>query len=136
MLEQWMNTAHSMPFRIVELGPGRGTLMDDVLRVSLYDSTAKTRLMTLQVFRQFPAARAKLTGVHLVETSPAMRALQESKLHGSMRNDIPKLVWHDMLDEVPRSPDIYTMVVAHEFFDALPVHVIEVRLLGIGPIMY
>ena len=50
----------------------------------------------------FPAAHAKLMGEHLVETSPAMRALQESKLHGSMRKDILKLVWHDMLDEVPR----------------------------------
>ena len=34
MLEQWMTTTPSMPFRIVELGPGRGTLMDDILRVT------------------------------------------------------------------------------------------------------
>ncbi|KAL4064356.1 S-adenosyl-L-methionine-dependent methyltransferase [Scleroderma yunnanense] len=109
MLEQWMTTAPSLPFRIVELGPGRGTLMDDMLRV----------------FRQFPAARAKVTNVHLVETSPAMRTLQQSKLQSSVKNGSPKLVWHDALDEVPRSGDMYTMLVAHEFFDALPVHVIE-----------
>lgn len=109
MLEQWMTTTPSMPFRIVELGPGRGTLMDDILRV----------------FRQLPAARAKLTSIHLVETSPAMRTLQGSKLLSSVQNNSLKLVWYDALDEVPRSRDTYTMLVAHEFFDALPVHVIE-----------
>ncbi|KAI6155219.1 DUF185-domain-containing protein [Pisolithus tinctorius] len=109
MLERWMNLAPSQPFRVVELGPGRGTLMDDMLRV----------------FRQFPAARAKLTNVHLVETSPAMRTLQESKLKHIVHNGSPGLVWHDALDDVPRSPNTYTILVAHEFFDALPVHLIE-----------
>lgn len=109
MLEQWMSLAPSQPFRIVELGPGRGTLMDDMLRV----------------FRQLPASRTKLTNVHLVETSPAMRALQESKLKHTVHDGSPELVWHDALGDIPRSPDTYTMIVAHEFFDALPVHLIE-----------
>lgn len=104
-----MNSAPSQPFRIIELGPGRGTLMDDMLRV----------------FRQFPASRSKLTNVHLAETSPAMRALQESKLKRTVHEGSPGIAWHDALDDIPRSPDTYTMVVAHEFFDALPVHLIE-----------
>ncbi|KAI6024824.1 S-adenosyl-L-methionine-dependent methyltransferase [Pisolithus microcarpus] len=109
LLERWMNSAPSQPFRIIELGPGRGTLMDDMLRV----------------FRQFPASRSKLTNVHLAETSPAMRALQESKLKRTVHEGSPGIAWHDALDDIPRSPDTYTMVVAHEFFDALPVHLIE-----------
>ncbi|KAI6042564.1 S-adenosyl-L-methionine-dependent methyltransferase [Pisolithus marmoratus] len=109
MLEQWMSLAPSQPFRIVELGPGRGTLMDDMLRV----------------FRRFPASRTKLANMHLVETSPAMRALQESKLKHTVHDGSPGFVWHDALDDIPRSPDTYTMIVAHEFFDALPVHLIE-----------
>lgn len=109
LLERWMNSAPSQPFRIIELGPGRGTLMDDMLRV----------------FRQLPASRAKLTNVHLAETSPAMRALQESKLKHTVHEGSPGIAWHDALDDIPRSPDTYTMVVAHEFFDALPVHLIE-----------
>jgi len=57
-----------------------------------------------------------------------MRALQELNLHSSVQNNSPELVWYDTLNEVPRSRDTYTMLVAHEFFDALPVHVIEVCL--------
>ena len=33
-LSQWTETARRHPFRLVELGPGRGTLMDDILRVN------------------------------------------------------------------------------------------------------
>jgi SAM-dependent MidA family methyltransferase len=33
LLSQWMNSGHASGFRLVELGPGRGTLMEDVLRV-------------------------------------------------------------------------------------------------------
>ncbi|KAG6333096.1 hypothetical protein ID866_5998 [Astraeus odoratus] len=109
LLERWMTTAPSKPFRLVELGPGRGTLMDDMLRV----------------FRQFPAARANLESVHLVETSPAMRTLQESKLRDATQGGKPKAMWHNAVDEVPQSADTYTMLVAHELFDALPVHIIE-----------
>ncbi|KAI6123548.1 S-adenosyl-L-methionine-dependent methyltransferase [Pisolithus croceorrhizus] len=109
LLERWMNSAPTRPFRIIELGPGRGTLMDDMLRV----------------FRQFPASRTKLTNVHLIETSPAMRTLQESKLKHAVHGGSPAIVWHDAVDDIPPSPDTYTMLVAHEFFDALPVHLIE-----------
>jgi len=35
------------------------------------------------------------------------------------------LFWHDSLDEVQQNTEEYTMVVAHEFFDALPIHVLE-----------
>jgi SAM-dependent MidA family methyltransferase len=33
MIKQWIDTNAKVPFRVVELGPGRGTLMDDILRV-------------------------------------------------------------------------------------------------------
>ncbi|KIJ66938.1 hypothetical protein HYDPIDRAFT_85910 [Hydnomerulius pinastri MD-312] len=109
MLEQWLNTAGSKPFRIVELGPGRGTLMDDMLRV----------------IRQLPVARQQLKSVHLVETSNAMRALQSEKLGGAKQAGGFDLTWHDSIDDVPHREDTYTMLVAHEFFDALPVHLLE-----------
>lgn len=68
-----------------------------------------------------------LTGVHLVETSEALRKVQEDKL-----SDLPsfgslKLHFHNFLSEIPRSPSEYTILVAHEFFDALPIHVLQVR---------
>ena len=80
-------------FRYVELGPGRGTLAVDALR-------AMARLgCTPQ-------------GVHLVETSPALRAAQLSRL--------PAAQHHDEVDTLP--DDAPLIIVANEFFDALPVH--------------
>lgn len=78
-----------------------------------------------------------LTSVHLVETSEALRATQSKKLGcfqdstgGRNSATLPdgkvRVEWHDSLSEIERSEDVYTMLVAHEFFDALPVHVVQV----------
>ena len=73
-----------------ELGPGRGTLARDALRV-----------MRLAGFRG---------EVHLVETSPVLRAQQEHALPGAH--------WHDSIDDLPVKP---LMLMANEFLDALPI---------------
>ena len=85
------------PLRLVELGPGRGTLMADALRAA-------------RIAPDFTAAAR----VHLVETSPALRERQRAALAGAA----PAAAWHGRLDEVPAGP---TILVANEFFDALPV---------------
>ena len=75
----------------VELGPGRGTLAVDALRV---------------------LAKAGLTPqVHCVETSPRLRAEQAGRL--------PSAVWHDDVSTLP--DDAPLLIVANEFFDALPI---------------
>jgi NADH dehydrogenase [ubiquinone] 1 alpha subcomplex assembly factor 7 len=93
----WELAGRPDPVRIVELGPGRGTLMADILRT----------------FRLLPdlvsAAR-----VHLVETSPAMRAAQRAALAEAPNEP----AWHASLAEVPGGP---ALLVANEFFDALPI---------------
>ncbi len=79
------------PVAWVELGPGRGTLTADALRV-----------MT----------RAGMTPtVHFVETSATMRAAQAER--------VPGATWHDSLTTLP--DDLPLIVVANEFFDALPI---------------
>jgi SAM-dependent MidA family methyltransferase len=83
--------------RLVELGPGRGTLMADVLRVAARHP-------------HFCAA----VSVHLVETSPVLRAKQAEVLARSGHEP----VWHNRFAEVPDGP---VLVVANEFFDALPI---------------
>ena len=82
---------------LVELGPGRGTLMADALRAA-------------SVVPGFGAA----VTVHLVETSPALRSRQQEML---APHDVP-LAWHDDIAQLPDAPMI---VLANEFFDALPV---------------
>ncbi len=82
---------------LIELGPGRGTLMRDILRA-------------VRVMPGFMDA----VHVHLVEISPALRKVQEEML-ADCGTDVS---WHVNLADVPRGPAI---VVANEFFDALPV---------------
>ena len=79
---------------LVELGPGRGTLMQDALRA---------------LSRAAPGLRPAL---HLVETSPVLRTEQGSRLSGAAPT------WHESIETLPHGP---TLVIANEFFDALPV---------------
>jgi NADH dehydrogenase [ubiquinone] 1 alpha subcomplex assembly factor 7 len=92
----WDAMKRPLPVRLVELGPGRGTLMADLTR-------------TLERIAPKLAAGAS---IHLVETSPVLRRAQEAALRG--RN----AAWHARFDEVPEGP---LLLVANEFFDALPV---------------
>ncbi len=79
---------------LAEAGPGRGTLMADALRA---------------IAQAAPGFRTALT-VHLVETSPRLRAVQAAA--------IGEAVWHDTLDTLPEVP---TILLANEFLDALPI---------------
>ena len=95
----WVEMGSPGRIRLVELGPGRGTLMADALRA------AKTA-------ESFRAALA----VDLVEISPALRRRQEETLADA---GVP-LSWHATFAQVPANDPL--IVIANEFFDALPVH--------------
>lgn len=87
----WTRAGRQAPAHYVELGPGRGTLARDALRA---------------------ARRYGLDPqVHLVEGSPALRALQHDA--------VPGATWHHDLSSVPQRGPV--LLVANEFLDALPV---------------
>jgi SAM-dependent MidA family methyltransferase len=94
----WRAMGSPANVRLVELGPGRGTLMKDALRAA----------------RVLPDFRAALV-VHMVEVSPVLERVQRENF---VTTDVP-ISWHQALADVPDGPLI---VVANEFFDALPVH--------------
>lgn len=95
--EAWRLAGSPAPTRLIELGPGRGTLMSDVLRVA----------------RIAPGFLEAMT-VHLVEMSPTLRGIQERTLAQA-----PKHVnWSAEVGDTPPGPAI---ILANEFFDALPV---------------
>lgn len=91
----WMDQGRPGAFTLAELGPGRGTLMADILRVG----------------RRVPGFR-EAAKVVLVETSPFLRERQREALAGQ------EVLWTDQVEDLPQAP---LWLVANEFFDALPV---------------
>lgn len=105
LVDHWQRAGSPPALRLVELGPGRGTLMADLLRAA--------------AIRPAFIEAARIT---LVETSPALRGAQAHALAG---HDIE---WADTLDEIPADAPLY--LVANEFFDALPIR--QFRRTGAG----
>ncbi len=94
----WHRMGQPENVRLVEIGPGRGTMMLDALRAA----------------QVVPAFRAAVV-LHLVEISPALQQRQQQAM---ATLDVPAM-WHQTFDEVPDGPVI---VLANELFDALPVN--------------
>jgi NADH dehydrogenase [ubiquinone] 1 alpha subcomplex assembly factor 7 len=105
--EAWRSMGKPDPVALIEFGPGRGTMMRDALRAA----------------RAAPEFR-RAVHVCLIETSPSLQSQQRQTL--SDVGDVP-VHWHAGIDEVPASPCI---IVANEFFDALPVRQVERRPTG------
>jgi NADH dehydrogenase [ubiquinone] 1 alpha subcomplex assembly factor 7 len=91
----WEQMGRPSPLRLVELGPGRGTLMADMLRA---------------VRRPAPDFHRALD-LHLVEINAELRRLQRMAIDHDA-------TWHETIEAVPPGPAI---VIANEFLDALPV---------------
>ncbi|QIE57804.1 class I SAM-dependent methyltransferase [Pikeienuella piscinae] len=93
LAETWAGAGRPTPFRLVELGPGRGQLAADALRAA----------------RALPGF-VDAADAWLVEISPRLRAEQKRRVPGAS--------WAARLDDVPDGP---LFLIANEFFDALPV---------------
>jgi NADH dehydrogenase [ubiquinone] 1 alpha subcomplex assembly factor 7 len=101
--ELWQRMGAPNPVILAEIGPGRGTLMADALRAA----------------RVVPGFRRALR-LHLVETSPVLRAAQAQRLGGAPQ-------WHHHVVDLPPGP---LLLVANEFLDALPIRQFERRADG------
>ncbi|KAM3931208.1 protein arginine methyltransferase NDUFAF7, mitochondrial [Leptodactylus fuscus] len=122
-ISEWMSGGKSKSLKLVELGPGKGSLMDDILRV----------------FSQFQHLLNSCDiSIHLVEVSPKLSEIQAMKLTGNnietkydedtsaYKKGITKsgfkIYWYSDINDVPAG---YTFFIAHEFFDALPIHKLQ-----------
>lgn len=95
----WQAMGEPRRVRLVELGPGRGTLLADALRAAA----------TVPAFRD-------AIDLHLVEVSDSLRADQATLLADAHPS------WHERFETVPPGP---VLVIANEFFDALPIRQFE-----------
>jgi NADH dehydrogenase [ubiquinone] 1 alpha subcomplex assembly factor 7 len=93
--DYWQRMGAPNPVLLVELGPGRGTLMADALRAT----------------RRVPGFHEALK-LHLVEQSPVLRKMQQEKLAAYAPQ------FHDAITSLPPGP---MLLIANEFFDALPI---------------
>lgn len=91
----WLDQGAPAAFTLAEAGPGRGTLMADILRAT----------------RGVPGFHQALS-LHLIEASPRLREMQRSALAGYE----PR--WSERLEDLPDAPLFF---IANEFLDALPV---------------
>ncbi len=92
----WIKMGRPTPFALVELGPGRGTLMEDVLR-------------TTRAMEGFHATKQ----LYLMEMSPVLQSAQRQKLAGYNPE------WIVDIAQIPEGMPV--IIVANEFLDALPV---------------
>ncbi|CAF9915876.1 MAG: hypothetical protein GOMPHAMPRED_000878 [Gomphillus americanus] len=119
---EWMTQGRPQGVELVELGPGRGTLMDDMLR-------------TIRNFKPFAST---IQSVYMVEASPSLREKQKTLLCGdapiqeieigyqsqSKYADIT-ITWCEDIRLVPKDASKTPFFIAHEFFDALPIHAFQ-----------
>jgi NADH dehydrogenase [ubiquinone] 1 alpha subcomplex assembly factor 7 len=102
LVQAWADQGCPKNPRLVELGPGRGTLMADILRTA---AVAPEFLADLEVV--------------LVEASPALQQVQADKLRGQNGIMGADISWQAQFDD--RLGDRPLFLIANEFFDALPV---------------
>jgi NADH dehydrogenase [ubiquinone] 1 alpha subcomplex assembly factor 7 len=93
--ELWHRLGSPDPVILAELGPGRGVLMNDLVRAA----------GTVPEF-------SRALRLHLLESSPALRTEQEKRLRQAQP------VWVTRIEDLPDGP---MLLIANEFLDALPV---------------
>ena len=98
LYQAWQGTGRPLPATFAEIGPGRGTLMKDMLRT----------------WSRLDPALVAGASFAMVETSPRLAEIQKQTLAGHNA----ALAWHQTIDALPRQP---LFIVGNELFDAVPI---------------
>ena len=107
----WKKMNKLKKFNIIELGPGSGILMKDFLRVIKLD----------------PKFIEKCNKIYLFEISPFLKKIQKKNLSKINKKILKKIKWIKDLDSIQEIPFI---LIANEFFDALPIKQIQLTKIG------
>ncbi|VFV46599.1 protein mida [Lynx pardinus] len=119
-ISEWMATGKNAAFQLVELGPGRGTLLGDILRVF---SQLGSVLKNCDISIHLVEVSEKLSEIQALTLTEEKVPLERNPgspayMKGVTKSGIP-ISWYRDLQDVPKG---YSFYLAHEFFDVLPVH--------------
>lgn len=95
-VETWELLGRPSRFNLVELGPGKGSLMQDLLRIG-------------NAVPDF----LKATEIQMIETSEKLIETQKQNL-----SEYKNISWHQSIQDIPDQP---TLIIANEFLDVLPI---------------
>ncbi|MHA6686587.1 class I SAM-dependent methyltransferase [Mesorhizobium sp. A556] len=98
LYQTWQTIGCPMPVTLAEIGPGRGTLMKDMLRT----------------LSRLDPAFTKAASFAMIETSPRLTEIQKKTLEGSAATPD----WYETVDALPKAP---LLIVGNELFDAVPI---------------
>ncbi|KAA3451996.1 methyltransferase [Mesorhizobium sp. SARCC-RB16n] len=98
LYQAWAANGRPMPVTVAEIGPGRGTLMKDMLRT----------------LSRLDPALANGASFAMIETSPRLAEVQKQTLAATPFT----IGWHETIDTLPRQP---LFIVGNELFDAVPI---------------
>ena len=110
-IDCWKKIGEPKKFNIIELGPGSGILMADFLRV----------------IKLYPKFIKKCNQIYLFEISPFLKKIQKKTLLKIKNKILKKIKWIKNLNDIPETPFV---LIANEFFDALPVKQIQLTKIG------
>nr|XP_005893806.1 PREDICTED: NADH dehydrogenase [ubiquinone] complex I, assembly factor 7 isoform X2 [Bos mutus] len=119
-ISEWIAAGKNAAFQLVELGPGKGTLLGDILRVfSQLGSLLKNCDISLHLV-EVSQKLSEIQALTLTEEKVPLERNAESPVYmkGVTKSGIP-VSWYRDLQDVPKE---YSFYLAHEFFDVLPVH--------------
>ena len=110
-IDYWKKIGEPEKFNIIELGPGSGILMTDFLRV----------------IKLYPKFIKKCNQIYLFEISPFLKKIQKKTLLKIENKILQKIKWIKNLNDIPETPFV---LIANEFFDALPIKQIQLTKIG------
>ena len=110
-IDCWKKMGKPNQFNLIELGPGSGYLMKDFFRV-------------IKINKEF---LNKCKNIYLFEISPLLKKIQKKNLSKIDQKILKKIKWINNFNKIPEIPFI---LIANEFFDALPIKQIELTNIG------
>jgi NADH dehydrogenase [ubiquinone] 1 alpha subcomplex assembly factor 7 len=107
LVHEWRRFGSPKPLRLIEFGPGRGTLISDIARTI---DKLEGALNSVQI--------------RLIEVSPKLREMQRLTLTQQAKSLCDNIEWHSQLESIEDrdSHPGFTAFIAHEYLDALPIH--------------